>query len=71
MMAPTVGPIIEPRSLPWHAAPAGEVMVDLEADRDRGLTWASWAVILGLGVAKFLAVEVEKAFWRSRGVQQL
>jgi magnesium-transporting ATPase (P-type) len=35
------------------------------------LGWASWAVILGLGVAKFLAVEVEKAFWRSRGVQQL
>ena len=35
------------------------------------LGWASWAVILCLGVAKFLAVEVEKAFWRSRGVQQL
>ncbi len=35
------------------------------------LGWASWAVILGLGVAKFFAVEAEKAFWRSRGVQQL
>jgi magnesium-transporting ATPase (P-type) len=35
------------------------------------LGWASWAVILGLGVAKFLAVEAEKAFWRYRGVQQL
>jgi magnesium-transporting ATPase (P-type) len=35
------------------------------------LGWASWAVILGLSVAKFLAVEAEKAFWRSRGVQRL
>jgi hypothetical protein len=35
------------------------------------LGWASWAVILGLWVAKFLAVEAEKAFWRYRGVQQL
>jgi magnesium-transporting ATPase (P-type) len=35
------------------------------------LGWASWAVILGLGVAKFVAVEAEKAFWRYRGVQQL
>ena len=35
------------------------------------LGWASWTVILGLGVAKFLAVEAEKAFWRHRGVQQL
>jgi magnesium-transporting ATPase (P-type) len=35
------------------------------------LDWASWAVIIGLSVAKFLAVEAEKAFWRSRGVQRL
>jgi magnesium-transporting ATPase (P-type) len=35
------------------------------------LDWASWAVIVGLSVAKFLAVEAEKAFWRSRGVQRL
>ena len=35
------------------------------------LGWASWTVIVGLGVAKFLAVEAEKAFWRHRGVQQL
>ncbi len=35
------------------------------------LGWTSWAVILGLGVAKFLAVEAEKAFWRYRRVQQL
>ena len=35
------------------------------------LGWASWTVIIGLGVAKFLAVEAEKAFWRHRGVQQL
>lgn len=36
-----------------------------------GLDWASWTVIIGLGVAKFLAVEVEKAFWRHRGVGRL
>jgi magnesium-transporting ATPase (P-type) len=35
------------------------------------LGWASWTVIIGLSVAKFLAVEAEKAFWRSRGVQRL
>jgi len=28
-------------------------------------------VIVGLGVAKFLAVEAEKAFWRHRGVRRL
>ena len=31
----------------------------------------SWAVIIGLGVAKFLAVEAEKALWRHRGLQRL
>jgi potassium/sodium efflux P-type ATPase len=36
-----------------------------------GLGWASWAVIVGLGIAKFLAVEAEKAFWRHRGVRRL
>ena len=36
-----------------------------------GLGWASWAVIIGLAVAKFLAVEAEKAFWRHRGVLRL
>ncbi|MFW7414163.1 cation-translocating P-type ATPase [Demequina sp. SO4-18] len=36
-----------------------------------GLGWASWAVILGLSVAKFLAVEAEKAFWRHRGVRRM
>ncbi len=36
-----------------------------------GLGWASWAVIVGLGIAKFLAVEAEKAFWRHRGVQRM
>ncbi|MCA1782452.1 MAG: cation transporting ATPase C-terminal domain-containing protein [Intrasporangiaceae bacterium] len=36
-----------------------------------GLGWASWAVIIGLGAAKFLAVEAEKAFWRHRGVRRL
>ncbi len=35
------------------------------------LGWTSWAVIIGLGIAKFLAVEAEKAFWRHRGVQRL
>jgi magnesium-transporting ATPase (P-type) len=35
------------------------------------LGWTSWAVIIGLGVAKFLAVEAEKAFWRHRGLQRL
>ncbi|MDP3894209.1 HAD-IC family P-type ATPase [Nocardioides sp.] len=35
------------------------------------LGWTSWAVIIGLGVAKFLAVEAEKAFWRHRGIQRL
>ena len=35
------------------------------------LGWTSWAVILGLAVAKFFAVELEKAFWRSRGVVRL
>jgi magnesium-transporting ATPase (P-type) len=36
-----------------------------------GLGWVSWAVIIGLGAAKFLAVEAEKAFWRHRGVRRL
>lgn len=36
-----------------------------------GLGWPSWAVIIGLGAAKFLAVEAEKAFWRHRGVRRL
>jgi len=36
-----------------------------------GLGWASWTVLIGLGVAKFLAVEAEKAFWRHRGVRRL
>ncbi|MDP3889796.1 cation transporting ATPase C-terminal domain-containing protein, partial [Nocardioides sp.] len=35
------------------------------------LGWTSWVVIIGLGVAKFLAVEAEKAFWRHRGIQRL
>jgi magnesium-transporting ATPase (P-type) len=35
------------------------------------LGWSSWAVILGLAVAKFLAVEAEKGFWRHRGLQRL
>lgn len=37
----------------------------------QGLGWASWTMIIGLGVAKFLAVEAEKAFWRHRGLQRL
>lgn len=32
--------------------------------RSEPLELASWAVIIGLGLAKFLAVEVEKAIWR-------
>ena len=36
-----------------------------------GLGWTSWAVIIGLGIAKFLAVEAEKAYWRRRGVRRL
>jgi magnesium-transporting ATPase (P-type) len=35
------------------------------------LGWASWAVILGLGLAKFFAIEVEKTIWRRRGVRHL
>lgn len=35
------------------------------------LSWTSWAVISGLGVAKLLAVEAEKALWRRRGLQRL
>jgi magnesium-transporting ATPase (P-type) len=37
----------------------------------RPLGWASWGVILGLGLAKFLAIEVEKTVWRRRGVRHL
>ena len=29
-MSPTVGPMTEPRSLPWHATPADAVMADLD-----------------------------------------
>jgi magnesium-transporting ATPase (P-type) len=36
-----------------------------------GLGFASWAVIVGLAAAKFLAVEAEKAFWRRRGIRRL
>ena len=32
--------------------------------RSEPLELTSWAVIIGLGLAKFLAVEVEKAIWR-------
>ena len=46
LMSPTVGPMTEPRSLPWHAAPVDEVMADLEADRDRGLSAAEAAARL-------------------------
>ncbi|MDN4479775.1 cation-translocating P-type ATPase [Demequina muriae] len=35
------------------------------------LGWASWAVIIGLAIAKFLAVEAEKALWRRRGVRRM
>ena len=35
------------------------------------LGWASWAVVIGLGLAKFLAVEAEKGIWRRRGRQRL
>jgi magnesium-transporting ATPase (P-type) len=37
----------------------------------RPLGWASWAVILSLGLTKFLAIEVEKTIWRRRGVHHL
>jgi magnesium-transporting ATPase (P-type) len=37
----------------------------------RPLGWASWGVILGLGLAKFLAIEAEKSLWRRRGVRHL
>jgi len=36
-----------------------------------GLDAISWGGILALGVLKFLAVELEKAWWRQRGVRSL
>ncbi|WP_062135355.1 cation-translocating P-type ATPase [Demequina aestuarii] len=35
------------------------------------LGWTSWAVIIGLVIAKFLAVAAEKALWRRRGVGRM
>jgi magnesium-transporting ATPase (P-type) len=33
------------------------------------LDWLSWAMILGLGLAKFLVIEIEKTIWRARKVK--
>jgi magnesium-transporting ATPase (P-type) len=35
------------------------------------LDMLSWCVILGLGLLKFLAVEAEKAIWRSYNIERM
>jgi magnesium-transporting ATPase (P-type) len=48
-----------------YAPPLQQVFVT------EGLGWTSWGVVVGLGVVKFLAIELEKAYWRHRGVRRM
>jgi hypothetical protein len=56
----------------WHAQPAHTVLAALQTlFKTTPLDAAAWALIAGLGIAKFLAVEAEKAVLRRCGVRRL